>query len=149
MVWLDRPAAVYTRFEVVLHKIDTPMLVQAILDGSAVPATFEVWEARFTYVFDAQSGTWSVAEHKLIGYRQSSRRHAGPRREIPVTNPEVRRLAQQYAPTWIPDPSKARLELPAEDVWDEAIAAVKLSAGVASMLGVQQTPWPANPYRGE
>jgi hypothetical protein len=138
MTWLERPAAVYTRHEVVLHNIDAPMLVQAILDGSTVPATFEVWEARFVYVFDAGTATWSVAEHTLFGYRQASRRHAGPRREIPVTNPAVRELAQRYVPTWIPEPHKRRLELPAEDVWDECAAAAD-SADLRD----------SNPYRGE
>lgn len=149
MPWLERPASVYTRFEVVLHRLDDPMLVNAS-NGDRFSATrvetvtFEVWEARFTYVFDAARGKWDIATVKLFGYRRGGRT-TGPRIEITAINAEVRELAQKHAPDWVPEPSQKRLHLPAEDVWDEAALAAGRQRGFDAGDRLRRE----NPYRGE
>lgn len=121
MPWLDRPAGVYTRHEVVLHRLDDPLVLSITHPGGKLPTLYEVWELRLQYVFDASHGKWEVQAVKPFGYR----RHSNTARiEIQGSSPEIRALAQKYAPDWIPDPSKARMELPAEDVWAEAANAI-------------------------
>ena len=125
MPWLPRPAGVYTRHEVVLHRLDDPMVLSITHPGSKLPTLYEAWELRLIYVFDAGKGRWEVQSVKPFGYRRHNSN--GPRIEIQGTTPELRALAQMYAPSWIPDPSKAKIHLPAEDVFDEALTMVRES----------------------
>jgi hypothetical protein len=121
MPWLDRPASVYVRQEVTLHRLDEPMYLNAADPVSQNITLYEVWEVRITYAFDAQAATWGVASLVPAGYRKGAR--SSVRTEIRATSPELRDLAQRYCPDWIPDPSKPKLELPADDVWTEALDA--------------------------
>lgn len=139
-MWLERPAGVYTRHEVVLHRLDNPLITTSQAPGQSVAATYEIWEARIVYSFDAHSARWSVSTIEQNG----NRRHAKTQRiQVPGRHPEIVALAEKYKPDWIPDPSKARLHLPAEDVWDECMAVT------VAMTGDRPDSWPQNPYRGE
>jgi hypothetical protein len=138
MPWLERPAAVYMRYEVVVHRIDEPMIVRQQIDGrNAYEVIWEVREVRMMYVFDAHAGKWHVGSIDMMGYRRGAR-SASSWEKVPGRPTEVVRLAEKYQPDWVPDPSKARLHLPAEDVWDECASAH--GGNVAH---------PENPYRGE
>jgi hypothetical protein len=141
MVWLERPAGVYTRHEVVLHCIDNPHPVHATNPVTGREVAYDAWELRALFVFDAQAGRWELASARPFGYRRGVRN--GPRVEIPSTTPELRRLAARYLPAWIPDPSKPRLHLPAEDVFDEAIALATQKTNRTLAVEID------NPYRGE
>lgn len=144
MPWLERPAGVYTRFEVVLHRIDDPHTLTLQNPVSGLTTAYEVWEVRAMFVFDAASARWEVATVKPFGYRKGQRNAA--RVEIQGTSPELRQLVARYAPDWIPDPSKAKTWLPAEDVWDEVADAVETadkSVSAARWIRAE------NPYRGE
>lgn len=138
-MWLDRPAGVYTRHEVVLHRLDTPVLSVTTGDrGQQV--VYEIWEARIVYSFDAMSARWSVSIIEQMGNRKGNRMQ---RIAVPGRHVEVVQLAEKYMPDWVPDPSKKRLHLPAEDVWDECLKAI------VAMTGIRDDNWPDNPYRGE
>lgn len=142
MPWLDRPAGVYTRFEVVLHRIDDPHVLHLQNPVSGMMTAYEVWEIRAVFVFDAQGARWEVATVKPFGYRKGQRN--APRVEIQGTSPELRALVARYAPDWIPDPSKAKTWLPAEDVWDEVADAIAEKSQASSRWIRAE-----NPYRGE
>ncbi|AYD87344.1 hypothetical protein SEA_VALENTINIPUFF_43 [Microbacterium phage ValentiniPuff] len=155
MPWLDRPASVQTRIEVVLHRLDDPMTLAITNPASKATTVYDVWEARLLYVFDAAAGRWEVVSVKPFGYRRGAR-HGVPI-EIQGSSQQLRDLAKHYAPDWIPEPSQPKLRLPAEAVYDEALAAVDgalttLPSMTRSMreklLGVIATH-AANPYRGE
>lgn len=123
MPWLEKPASVYVRQEVTLHRIDEPMHLNASDPISHNIALFEIWEVRITYAFDALAGKWTVATLVPVGYRKGQR--STTRTEIRATSPELRDLAERYRPDWIPDPSKPKLELPADDVWLEGLVAAR------------------------
>ena len=142
MPWLDRPAGVYTRYEVVLHRLDDPHVLHITNPVTHNQAAYDVWELRVVYVFDAGRGVWEVQSVKPFGYRKGIKN--GPRVELQSTSQELRALAQRYAPDWVPDPSKARTELPAEDVWDEAAETI-FEKSVSASRWLKSN----NPYRGE
>jgi len=142
MPWMERPAAVYARYEVVLHCIDAPHPLHTNDPVSGASKAYDVWELRILWAFDPLKGRWESVSVKPHGYRRGVRN--GPRLEIPHTTPELRTLAAGYMPDWIPDPSKAQTWLPAEAVWDEAADAVESkSPPCRNWLKTN------NPYRGE
>lgn len=134
MPWLERPAAVYTRFEVVLHCIDAPLIQRH--DESV----YEIWEARIIYSFDAHEALWRVSIIDQLG----NRRGRNARIAVPGRHPDLVALAEKHQPEWIPDPSKKRLHLPAEAVWNEAVEAIERV--LLDPSGISRVE---NPYRGE
>lgn len=154
MPWLDRPAAVYTRYEVVLHRLDEPYVLSTQHPTTGNQVVYEVWELRMHHAFDAMQGRWEATSVKPFGYRKGQR--GAPRQEIRGTSPEIRALAAKYAPDWIPDPAKPRLQLPAEDVFAEA--KTMMTAAVTDMVGLTDAVRArmlrlvesiSNPYEGE
>lgn len=143
MPWLDRPASVQTRFEVVLHRLDDPMPLMVSHPNSNTMVTYDVWEVRIIYVFDAMQGRWEVQSTRPFGYRRAVRGQA--RVEIQGSNHEMRALAVRYAPDWIPEPSQAKMRLPAEDVWDEVVARFE-ELGIPHLA---ERVRGENPYRAE
>lgn len=139
MPWLDKPAAVYVRHEVVLHRIDEPLIVHD--STGSRPVAYECWSMTIVYSWWAEKGRWEVSRTEMLGNRKGQR--GNQQISIPVGHPERHRLAEEHAPDWIPDPSKARLHLPAEDVWDEAVQKACDTVSGSGWAGV------VNPYRGE
>lgn len=109
MPWIETPASLYVREEVVVHRIDNPLLVrkQDPTSRHEFIVTYEIWELRLHYLFDAAKGQWDFDRYQAFGYRQNGR-STGPRMEVDAMHPDYRELANYYAPRWIPDPAKPK-----------------------------------------